>query len=178
MPLSLSPSSPARRSTSACASAARPPVFDEYMQQSSAWQAVRRWRGHPFVAALRQAALAAYPDLVAELDGIAAGVGWPAEDIFLWNCRGELIHNAPDGCTTLAARDADGTRWIAHNEDGDPYLRERCLLVDVQPAGKPGFISFYYPGSLPGHTLRRTARASRRRSTTCGSARRQQACRA
>ncbi|KWF11814.1 C45 family autoproteolytic acyltransferase/hydolase [Burkholderia pseudomultivorans] len=129
------------------------PVFDAYMQQSSAWQAVSRWRGHPFVAALRQAALAAYPELVAELDGIAAGVGWPADDIFLWNCRGELIHNAPDGCTTLSARGADGTRWIAHNEDGDPYLRERCLLVDVQPHGKPGFISFYYPGSLPGHTF-------------------------
>jgi hypothetical protein len=129
------------------------PVFDEYMQQSNAWQAVRRWRGHPFVAALRHAALAAYPDLVAELDGIAAGVGGPADDIFLWNCRGELIHNAPDGCTTLTARDADGTRWIAHNEDGDPYLRGRCLLVDVQPQGKPGFISFYYPGSLPGHTF-------------------------
>ncbi|WP_175921376.1 C45 family autoproteolytic acyltransferase/hydolase [Burkholderia latens] len=129
------------------------PVFDAYMQQSSAWQAVRRWRGHPFVATLRQAALAAYPELVAELDGIAAGVGWPADDIFLWNCRGELIHNAPDGCTTLAARGADGTRWIAHNEDGDPYLRERCLLVDVRPHGKPGFISFYYPGSLPGHTF-------------------------
>lgn len=129
------------------------PEFDAYMQQSGAWHAVRRWRGHPFVAALRQAALAAYPELVAELDGIAAGVGWPADDIFLWNCRGELIHNAPDGCTTLAARGADGTRWIAHNEDGDPYLRERCLLVDVQPHGKPGFISFYYPGSLPGHTF-------------------------
>lgn len=129
------------------------PVFDAYMRQSSAWQAVRRWRGRPFVDALRQAALAAYPDLVAELDGIAAGVGWPAGDIFLWNCRGELIHNAPDGCTTLAARDAAGTRWIAHNEDGDPFLRERCLLVDVQPVGKPGFVSFYYPGSLPGHTF-------------------------
>jgi hypothetical protein len=45
------------------------------------------------------------------------------------------------------------TRFIAHNEDGDPYLRERCFLVDVQPAGKPGFVSFYYPGSLPGHTF-------------------------
>ncbi|KWI61080.1 C45 family autoproteolytic acyltransferase/hydolase [Burkholderia ubonensis] len=129
------------------------PVFDAYMQQSSAWRAVSRWRGHPFVHALRQAALAAYPDLVAELDGMAAGLGWPAEDVFLWNCRGELIHNAPDGCTTLAARGADGTRWIAHNEDGDPFLRERCLLVDVQPAARPGFVSFYYPGSLPGHTF-------------------------
>lgn len=129
------------------------PVFDAYMQQSGAWQAVSRWRGHSFVHSLRQAALAAYPDLVAELDGMAVGLGWPVEDVFLWNCRGELIHNAPEGCTTLAARGADGTRWIAHNEDGDPFLRERCLLVDVKPAGKPGFVSFYYPGSLPGHTF-------------------------
>lgn len=65
---------------------------------------------------------------------------------------GELIHNAPDGCTTLAAASGN-TRFIVHNEDGDPYLRERCYLVDVQPAGKPGFVSFYYPGSLPGHTF-------------------------
>jgi hypothetical protein len=72
--------------------------------------------------------------------------------VFLWNCRGELIHNAPDGCTTLAAASGNA-RFIAHNEDGDPYLRERCFLVDVQPAGKPGFMSFYYPGSLPGHTF-------------------------
>jgi len=63
-----------------------------------------------------------------------------------------LIHNAPDGCTTLAANTGN-TRYIAHNEDGDPYLRDRCSLVDVRPTGKPGFISFYYPGSLPGHTF-------------------------
>jgi hypothetical protein len=132
------------------------PVFAAYMEQSSAWRAVRRWRGHPFVQELRAAAHAHCPDLLIELDGLAAGLEWSAEDVFLWNCRGELIHNAPDGCTTLAAVDgADGadSRWIAHNEDGDPYLRERCAMVEVQPAGKPGFVSFYYPGSLPGHTF-------------------------
>ncbi|CAE6725021.1 C45 family autoproteolytic acyltransferase/hydolase [Paraburkholderia haematera] len=128
------------------------PVFSEYMEQSSAWQAVRRWRGEPFVQQLRDAAQAHFPALLAELDGMAAGLGWSAEDIFLWNCRGELIHNAPDGCTTLAAVGGDA-RFIAHNEDGDPFLRERCALVEVQPAGKPGFVSFYYPGSLPGHTF-------------------------
>ncbi|NML32854.1 peptidase C45 [Paraburkholderia sp. G-4-1-8] len=128
------------------------PVFAEYMAQSAAWQAVRRWRGEPFVQALRDAARAHFPALVAELDGIAAGIGWPAEDVFLWNCRGELIHNAPDGCTTLAAIEGD-TRFIAHNEDGDPFLRERCAVVEVQPNGRPGFVSFYYPGSLPGHTF-------------------------
>ena len=128
------------------------PMMVAYMQQSAAWKQVSRWRGHPFVEALWRAAEAYFPALVAELDGMAAGLGWPVEDVFLWNCRGELIHNAPDGCTTLAAVSGNA-RFIAHNEDGDPYLCERCFLVDVQPAGKPGFVSFYYPGSLPGHTF-------------------------
>ncbi|WP_434110462.1 C45 family autoproteolytic acyltransferase/hydolase [Paraburkholderia caffeinilytica] len=128
------------------------PVFADYMEQSGAWRAVRRWRGDPFVQKLRDATEAHFPALLVELDGMAAGLGWSAEDIFLWNCRGELIHNAPDGCTTLAAVEGDA-RFIAHNEDGDPFLRERCSLVEVQPAGKPGFVSFYYPGSLPGHTF-------------------------
>jgi hypothetical protein len=128
------------------------PVMTAYMQQSTAWKWVSQWRGHSFVKALRGAAEAHFPALVAELEGMAAGLDWPIEDVFLWNCRGELIHNAPDGCTTLAAA-SNNARFIAHNEDGDPYLRERCFLVDVQPTGKPGFISFYYPGSLPGHTF-------------------------
>lgn len=128
------------------------PVFTDYMNQSSAWQAVRRWRGALFVQQLRQAANAHFPALLAELDGMAAGLGWSAEDMFIWNCRGELSHNTPDGCTTLAAVEGN-TRVIAHNEDGDPFLRERCALVDVRPVGKPGFVSFYYPGSLPGHTF-------------------------
>lgn len=128
------------------------PVFAGYMRQSRAWQAVRRWRGAPFVHKLREAAHAHFPALLVELDGMAAGLGWTAEDMFLWNCRGELIHNVPDGCTTLAAHVGD-TRFIAHNEDGDPFLGERCALVEVRPAGKPGFVSFHYPGSLPGHTF-------------------------
>ncbi|WP_082902593.1 C45 family autoproteolytic acyltransferase/hydolase [Paraburkholderia ginsengiterrae] len=128
------------------------PVFADYVNQSSAWRAVQRWRGAPFVQSLRDAARVDFPALLAELDGMAAGLGCAAEDVFLWNCRGELIHNAPDGCTTLAAVEGDA-RFIAHNEDGDPFLRERCALVEVRPVGKPGFVSFYYPGSLPGHTF-------------------------
>ncbi|MFL9964444.1 C45 family autoproteolytic acyltransferase/hydrolase [Paraburkholderia sediminicola] len=128
------------------------PVFAEYMGQSRAWRALRQWRGEPFVQALRNAARKHFPALLTELDGMAAGLGWSAQDVFLWNCRGELIHHAPDGCTTLAAVEGE-RRFIAHNEDGDPFLRDCCALVEVQPAGKPGFVSFYYPGSLPGHTF-------------------------
>ena len=53
------------------------PVMHAYMQQSAAWQRVSRWRGHPFVKALRDAAEAHFPALVAELEGMAAGLGWP-----------------------------------------------------------------------------------------------------
>ncbi len=129
------------------------PVFGTYMAQSSAWAAVSRWRGHAFVQQLRAAAQQHFPAYVAELDAMAAALGWPAHDLFLWNCRGELIHNAPDGCTTLAVRTSAASGLIAHNEDGDPHLRGRCSVVDVAPEGKPGFVSFYYPGSLPGHTF-------------------------
>lgn len=128
------------------------PMFDAYMQQSAAWRDVQAWRGNAFVKQLRDAARAHCPDQIAELDGMAAGLGWRAEDIFLWNCRGELVHNTPDGCTTFAAV-RSGDTLIAHNEDGDPFLLGHGWLVDVQPKGKPGFISFYYPGSLPGHTF-------------------------
>jgi hypothetical protein len=101
---------------------------------------------------LRDAARAHFPAQLAELDGMASGLGWKADDIFLWNCRGELVHNTPDGCTTFAAVCA-GKTLVAHNEDGDPFLLGKGLLVDIQPKGKPGFLSFYYPGSLPGHTF-------------------------
>ncbi|QBQ99173.1 C45 family autoproteolytic acyltransferase/hydolase [Paraburkholderia pallida] len=128
------------------------PVFAAYMAQSSAWAAVSRWRGSAFAQQLRAAAERHFPAHVAEIDAMAAALDWPAHDLFLWNCRGELIHNAPDGCTTLAVRTPEAG-LIAHNEDGDPYLRGRCAVVEVEPLGKPGFVSFYYPGSLPGHTF-------------------------
>ncbi|WP_028228024.1 C45 family autoproteolytic acyltransferase/hydolase [Paraburkholderia ferrariae] len=131
------------------------PIFATYMAQSAAWQAVSRWRGSAFAQQLREAAQRHFPAYVAELDAMAAALGWPADDLFLWNCRGELIHRVPDGCTTLAAPVPAGG-LIAHNEDGDPYLRGRCLVVEAEPEDKPGFVSFYYPGSLPGHTFAAT----------------------
>jgi hypothetical protein len=131
------------------------PLFADYMAQSGAWQAVSRWRGSAFAQQLRAAAVQHFPAYVAEIDAMAEALGWPAEDLFLWNCRGELIHRVPDGCTTVAAR-LPGAALIAHNEDGDPWLLGRCCVVEVQPEGKPGFVSFYYPGSLPGHTFAAT----------------------
>ena len=130
------------------------PIMPAYLEQSGAWEALRPWRGHPYVDELAQQAQAALPEVWEELEGLAEGLRMPVKDVLLWNCRGDLLHSATDGCTSVALKTADGTRWIGHNEDGDPYLYGRCHLVDVAlDDGAPGYLSFYYPGSLPGHTF-------------------------
>ncbi|AJK51000.1 C45 family autoproteolytic acyltransferase/hydolase [Burkholderia plantarii] len=128
------------------------PVMAAYTAQSGAWQAVMARRGDALPAVLRREAESAFPEFVAEIDGMAAGLGLNAADLFAWNCRGELLNHSGDGCTTVAASTPHAQR-IVHNEDGDPFLLDRCLLVDVRPERGPGFVSFYYPGSLPGHTF-------------------------
>ncbi|MFJ3460446.1 C45 family autoproteolytic acyltransferase/hydolase [Achromobacter spanius] len=129
------------------------PVMGPYLKQSGTWEALRPWRGHPFVDELAQQAEAALPQIWEELEGLAEGLRMPIKDVLLWHCRGDLLHSTTDGCTSAALRTADGTRWIGHNEDGDPYLYGRCHLVDVALDDAPGYLSFYYPGSLPGHTF-------------------------
>ena len=129
------------------------PLMSVYLAQSSTWEALRRWRDHPYVDELAQHAQASLPDIWEELEGMAEGLRMPVKEVLLWNCRGDLLHSTADGCTTVALKSADGARWIGHNEDGDPYLYGRCHLVDVALDDAPGYVSFYYPGSLPGHTF-------------------------
>ncbi|WP_315132016.1 C45 family peptidase [Achromobacter marplatensis] len=129
------------------------PLMSAYLNQSGTWEALRPWRGHAYVTELGQQARAALPQVWEELEGLAEGLRMPVDDVLLWNCRGDLLHSTGDGCTSVALRAADGSRWIGHNEDGDPYLYGRCHLVDVALDDAPGYLSFYYPGSLPGHTF-------------------------
>jgi len=123
------------------------PIMGSYLEQSGTWEALRPWRGHPFVDELAQQTQAALPEIWDEFEGLAEGLRMPLKDVLLWHCRGDLLHSTTDGCTSAALRTADGTRWIGHNEDG------RCHLVDVALDDAPGYLSFYYPGSLPGHTF-------------------------
>lgn len=131
------------------------PLMATYLDQSATWKALRPWRGHPYLDELGEQARRALPAVWDELEGLAEGLGMPLADVLLWNCRGDLLHSSGsgDGCTSVALKAADGTRWIGHNEDGDPFLYGRCHLVDVALDDAPGYLSFYYPGSLPGHTF-------------------------
>src|SRR5690606_12350750 len=129
------------------------PLMSVYLDQSTTWRALRPWRGHAYLQELAGHIQRALPTLWQEFEGLADGLQMPIDDLLLWNCRGDLLHQTTDGCTSIALQDVDDTRWIAHNEDGDPYLYGRCHVVDVQTDDAPGFVSFYYPGSLPGHTF-------------------------
>jgi len=92
-----------------------------------------------------------FPDILAEIEGLAEGLGLPFEPVFAWNCRGDLLATAPEGCTTILL--PGEAPVIAHNEDGLPFFRGHCFMAEVAPDWGPGFVSFCYPGSIPGHTF-------------------------
>ncbi|MGB3706110.1 C45 family autoproteolytic acyltransferase/hydolase [Castellaniella sp.] len=119
-----------------------------HLVHSDAWAQIMACRDQAEVPVMRALLRQAFPWIEAELAGLAEGLELPPDEVFLWNCRGDLWALAPDGCTTVLA-----PQRLSHNEDGDPGFAGACGLVDAQPDGAPAFASFVYPGSLPGHTF-------------------------
>ncbi|PKO68532.1 MAG: peptidase C45 [Betaproteobacteria bacterium HGW-Betaproteobacteria-16] len=124
----------------------------EVLLNSEAWAQVMRWRSSTvlqYMAGLVQQRL---PAIWQELQGLASGLELPLDDVFAWNCRGDVWAMAPDGCTTVQL---PGTAYpsFAHNEDGNPGLLGRCALAEIQVTGGGHFAAVVYPGSLPGHTI-------------------------
>ncbi len=119
-----------------------------HLIHSDAWRQIMAYRGSPESAALSTRLHRSFPWIEHELAGLAKGLDLPPEDVFLWNCRGDLWALAPDGCTTVLA-----PQRLSHNEDGDPGFAGACGLAEVRPIDAPAFVSFVYPGSLPGHTF-------------------------
>src|SRR5690606_11855208 len=102
---------------------------------SPAWASVLQWRDSPEVMAMRLYTEQAFPWIIDEIAGLAQGLDLPFDDVFLWNCRGDLWALAPDGCTTVL-----GPARLSHNEDGDPALAGRCGLAEIRPARAPAFV--------------------------------------
>jgi len=119
------------------------------------FQALKRWLGSDHLVALKAAAARAFPRHMREIEGIADGAGLPIDEIFLWNCRGDLRDLDPalddTGCTTVLLPGEAAA--IGHNEDGAAALAGLCFLCNVEPDDGPGFTAFCYPGMLPGHTF-------------------------
>jgi hypothetical protein len=123
-----------------------------YLLTTPAWRAISARGGDPRLAAMMKLVEERFPNHAQELRGLADGLGLPFPDVFAWNCRGDLWAMAPDGCTTVQAPGVE-RQTIAHNEDGLPGFSGSSLIVRVEVAGAKPFVSFAYPGSLPGHTF-------------------------
>lgn len=115
------------------------------------WQMVNATDHAPRVARMAKATQARFPWIWAEIEGLAEGLGLPVDQVFAWNCRGDLLASVPDGCTTIMQ--PGPAPLIAHNEDGLPFFRGACFIAEARPDAQPGFHSFCYPGSIPGHTF-------------------------
>lgn len=115
------------------------------------WQQMTHLRYAAVVQRMMRRTKTAYPWIYAELEGVADGLGVAFDDVFAWNCRGDLLAHAPDGCTTVQLPGA--TPVVAHNEDGPPALDGHCFIAEVSPAARTGFLSFCYPGSIAGHAF-------------------------
>ncbi|MBD3678385.1 MAG: 6-aminopenicillanic acid acyl-transferase [Rhodobacteraceae bacterium] len=92
-----------------------------------------------------------FPAIWEELQGLAEGLELPLEHVVAWNCRGDLMSNVPDGCTTVQIPGVIPV--IGHNEDGLPGFRGHAFIARLTPNDGPALMSFCYPGSLPGHTF-------------------------
>ncbi|MER9020033.1 C45 family peptidase [Mesorhizobium sp. M0510] len=139
--------------------------FSEGVLRTEYYRALNaRWRGSDYLKTLESAARAAYPRYVREIEGIAQGAGQDFEDVFLWNCRGDLRLPegispatkalAATGCTSLMIPgEGDGPAIIAHNDDGAAEILGACLWVEVEPDEGPAWSCFMYPGMVQGHTF-------------------------
>lgn len=135
-------------------------AFRRVVQRLDRYRALLPHLGGDRLAEIEACSRRAYPVLMREIDGMAAGAEVAFGELFLWNCRGDLPGAAAisvaQGCTDVIvpAVSGDGLPAIvAHNEDDAPDLEEVCFLATVEAAGEPGFTSFCSPGLLPGHTF-------------------------
>ena len=123
-----------------------------YLLTTPAWREIAARRGDSRLSAMEKLVEECFPNYAQELRGLADGLGLPFAEVFAWNCRGDLWAMAPDGCTTVQLPGVE-RQVIAHNEDGLPGFLGAGLMVRVDAAGAKPFVSFAYPGSIPGHTF-------------------------
>lgn len=123
------------------------------LTQTALWQTVTAMKDTEQTRSMRSRVQSHYPLIWQELEGLAEGLDAPFDEVFAWNCRGDLVRSTSDGCTTVAGRTAEGELIIAHNEDGFPQLRNDCAIVSITPDDGLAFTSFAYPGSICGHTF-------------------------
>ena len=154
-------------------------INDWFADPISPMEHFRRFRDDPLggkcIARYLETAEKCFPEYVREMRGIADGSGAAYEDIALQNLLTEIyfahsditdrIGNTPPsgkmqkelaGCTSIYVN-RNGARLLAHNEDGGDGSERYNFLAQVKIVDesdrslvKENFITFMYPGMIPG----------------------------
>jgi len=119
-----------------------------------------------------RAVRAAAPELLEEVEGIAAGCGLPFEDVFRLSCSQELnswqgcmrkraVTTVPSGCTTIAVSHA-GSSLVSWNMDWSLHWQPFLVLLHGRPDDGPAFLAVALAGSIgrPGLSERIAASAN------------------
>lgn len=126
------------------------PAVHNTLMSSDIWEHTMQWRGSEQLAAMQTLVQQHHPYLWDELQGLARGLELPPEDVFLWNCHGDL----PPWCesTTILMPTPQGPR-ISYHLAGDPAVADYCGIVEFIVDQGAEFASFIYPGFMSGHAL-------------------------
>jgi hypothetical protein len=90
-----------------------------------------------------------FPQYMEEIRGIADGSDSSLTDILLINCKYDFPRK---GCTTVIFEEPNRI-ILAHNEDNTRDNWNNCHLLKVYPEVGTPFISFCYPGMIPGNSF-------------------------
>jgi hypothetical protein len=117
----------------------------------------RAARLDPFVAAMG----ARFPEVLAEIEGLARGAGISLDDLLVLNLQCELGAMRAEAVSGPAAESCDacstfhliegGRALLLHNEDGDDAYLDLMAILRLRPEGRPAVTAFAYPGVVPGN---------------------------
>ncbi len=77
-------------------------AWHQKLMLTSLWQTVMTLQASPETRLMRAEAQRHYPHIWQELEGLAQGLEATVDQVFAWNCRGDLVRSTSDGCTTVA----------------------------------------------------------------------------
>lgn len=119
------------------------------LQGSADWHALAAWRGSDAIRSLMQRARSAFPEYWEELRGISAGIELDLEDVFLWNCRQDLVPDAV-GTSSAIAVNRLASRCVMFSSEASASLRAHAGVIELRRPDKPVLVSLYFPGCLAG----------------------------
>lgn len=128
------------------------PAMHAHCLKSEAWRRLLQWRSHPALVRLMAATQKYFPEYWQELEGLSDGLDMEFADVFLWNCRADLMPESADPYCSVAANRMQ-SRFILHASEEDLSVPGSACFVEVRPHGKPGFVDMNIFGSLGGQRI-------------------------